>query len=50
LNPVDKYEGTGIGLAIVARAMQRMGGGCGVESSRSGAGSLFWLELLTPAE
>ena len=50
LNPVDKYEGTGIGLAIVARAMQRMGGGCGVESSRSGSGSRFWLELPTPAE
>jgi signal transduction histidine kinase len=40
----DTYEGTGIGLAIVARAMQRMGGTCGVESE-PGKGSRFWLEL-----
>jgi PAS domain S-box-containing protein len=38
------YEGTGIGLAIVARAMQRMRGTCGVESE-PGKGSAFWLEL-----
>jgi signal transduction histidine kinase len=38
------YEGTGIGLAIVARAMQRMGGTCGVESE-PGKGSQFWIEL-----
>lgn len=37
-------EGTGIGLAIVERAMQRMGGACGVESE-PGQGSTFWLEL-----
>jgi signal transduction histidine kinase len=43
LNPQEKYEGTGIGLAIVARAVQRMGGTCGVEP---GVGSRFWLELL----
>ncbi|PWU18352.1 MAG: hypothetical protein C5B50_09185 [Verrucomicrobia bacterium] len=40
----DGYEGTGIGLAIVARAMQRMGGTYGVESE-PGKGSQFWLEL-----
>ena len=40
----DNYEGTGIGLAIVARAMQRMGGDCGVESE-PGKGSSFWVEL-----
>lgn len=40
----DLYPGTGIGLAIVARAMQRMGGTCGVESEL-GKGSRFWLEL-----
>ena len=39
-----KYEGTGIGLAIVARAIQRMNGQCGVESV-PGGGSRFWLEL-----
>jgi signal transduction histidine kinase len=38
------YEGTGIGLAIVARAMQRMHGTCGVESEL-GRGSAFWIEL-----
>ncbi len=40
----DLYQGTGIGLAIVARAMQRMGGTCGVESEL-GKGSRFWLDL-----
>jgi signal transduction histidine kinase len=43
----DVYEGTGIGLAIVARAMQRMGGTCGV-GSEPGKGSRFWLELPAP--
>ncbi len=38
------YEGTGMGLAIVARATQRMGGTCGVESEL-GKGSRFWIEL-----
>lgn len=37
-------EGTGIGLAIVARAMEQMRGTCGVESE-VGEGSRFWLEL-----
>jgi signal transduction histidine kinase len=41
---LDHVEGTGIGLAIVARAMQQMGGDCGVES-QLGQGSRFWLEL-----
>ena len=40
----EQYQGTGIGLAIVARAMQRMGGTCGVDSEL-GKGSHFWLEL-----
>jgi signal transduction histidine kinase len=43
----DVYEGTGIGLAIVARAMQRMGGTCGV-GSEPGKGSRFWLDLPAP--
>ncbi len=41
----EQYEGTGMGLAIVARAVQRMGGTCGVESEQ-GKGSRFWIELL----
>ncbi len=38
------YEGTGIGLSLVKKAMARMGGECGVESS-PGQGSRFWLEF-----
>ncbi len=41
---VQRYEGTGIGLAIVQRAVQRMGGSCGVESA-PGQGSRFWIDL-----
>jgi signal transduction histidine kinase len=40
-------EGTGIGLAIVARAMQRMHGSCGVTST-VGQGSRFWLVFHVP--
>lgn len=38
------FPGTGIGLAIVQKGLQRMNGTAGVESS-PGAGSRFWLEL-----
>jgi PAS domain S-box-containing protein len=38
------FEGTGIGLAIVKKAAQRMGGAVGVESA-PGHGSTFWFEL-----
>lgn len=39
-----KYEGTGIGLALVRKVVQRMGGKVGVESEE-GKGSRFWIEL-----
>jgi signal transduction histidine kinase len=38
------YEGTGMGLAIVKKAVQRMGGSVGVESEPD-RGSRFWLDL-----
>ncbi len=40
----DGYEGTGIGLALVQKIVERMGGKVGVESEE-GKGSQFWLEL-----
>ena len=44
LHGIEAYPGTGIGLAIVRRAMTRMGGRCGVES-KPGQGSRFWIEF-----
>ncbi len=38
------YAGTGIGLAIVQKGVERMGGRVGVESA-PGTGSKFWIEL-----
>ena len=40
----EAYEGTGMGLAIVARAVQRMSGTCGVESELR-KGSRFWVQF-----
>lgn len=42
------YEGTGIGLALVRKAVERMGGRVGVES-QPGEGSRFWIELAEAA-
>jgi signal transduction histidine kinase len=39
-----EYEGTGIGLALVRKVVDRMGGDVGVESE-PGKGSRFWLEF-----
>ena len=38
------YKGTGIGLSIVRKAAEKMGGSSSVESEL-GKGSLFWLDL-----
>jgi signal transduction histidine kinase len=47
LNRPELYEGTGIGLAIVRKAVDRMGGAVGVESEE-GKGSRFWVRLQKP--
>ncbi len=44
LHTADTFPGTGIGLAIVRKGAERMGGQAGVESC-VGQGSRFWLEL-----
>ena len=44
LHSADAYPGTGIGLAIVEKSMERMGGRVWVEST-PGQGSRFWIEL-----
>ncbi|HYG35268.1 MAG TPA: ATP-binding protein [Clostridia bacterium] len=38
------YEGTGIGLALVRKVVERMEGEVGVESTPD-QGSRFWLDL-----
>jgi PAS domain S-box-containing protein len=45
LNKTEAYAGTGMGLAIVQRATDRMNGRVGLESE-PGKGSRFWIELL----
>ncbi|MDB6056744.1 MAG: putative two-component sensor histidine kinase protein [Verrucomicrobiales bacterium] len=40
----DRYEGTGIGLAIVRKAVEVMGGTVGMESNQP-SGSRFWIDL-----
>ncbi|HEY9249003.1 MAG TPA: PAS domain S-box protein [Rariglobus sp.] len=44
VHPDKQYEGTGIGLSIVKKAVQRMGGSVGVESAL-GEGSRFWFTV-----
>ncbi|HUR44794.1 MAG TPA: PAS domain S-box protein [Candidatus Saccharimonadales bacterium] len=44
LHPINEYPGTGIGLAIVQKGVERMGGKVGVESEPA-KGSRFWIEL-----
>jgi signal transduction histidine kinase len=42
---LDKsYDGTGVGLTVVRKAVEKMGGRVGLESE-PGQGSRFWLEL-----
>ena len=44
VHPDGIYEGTGIGLTIVRKAVEKMGGKVGVESDGT-SGSRFWIEL-----
>ena len=47
LHARNKYPGTGIGLAIVRRGIERMGGRIGLKSAPN-KGSCFWIELPKP--
>ncbi len=49
LHGQETYPGTGIGLAIVRKGVERMGGRVGVES-QLGKGSRFWIELRSSSE
>jgi len=44
LHGPEQYPGTGMGLAIAKRAMERMGGTVGF-TSQAGSGSTFWIDL-----
>ncbi len=44
LHGAEEFPGTGIGLAIVRKGAERMGGQVGVEPA-TGGGSRFWIEL-----
>ena len=43
----DEYPGTGIGLALVKKIVERHGGTVGVENAPSGTGTRFWFTLPT---
>ncbi len=44
LHKMGEYPGTGVGLAIVKKSIERMGGRVGMDAEE-GVGSRFWMEL-----
>ena len=49
LHTADAFPGTGIGLAIVRKGIERIGGKVGVDS-KPGEGSCFWIDLPRASE
>jgi len=49
IHPVERYPGTGIGLALASKAVERMNGLVGLRST-PGRGSTFWFDLHLSAE
>jgi PAS domain S-box-containing protein len=47
IHPAGAYDGTGIGLAIVRKAVERLGGQVGMDSDGTN-GSTFWIQLQHP--
>jgi signal transduction histidine kinase len=50
LHSRSEYSGSGIGLALCKRIIQREGGRLGVEDAPSGQGSRFWFTLPLSSE
>jgi signal transduction histidine kinase len=45
LHSRSEYDGSGIGLALCKRIVEREGGRIGVQEAPSGQGSCFWFAL-----
>ena len=45
LNARNRFEGSGVGLALCRKIVECYGGSIGVESGGEGQGSVFWFEL-----